>query len=672
MNNFTRIVVLVLLCAGSMLWAFAQRGYSMDSSAWPMFQHDPGHTGLAPMSVSDNPRLLWRMDLRNLDGSHLLLGEDGSLWTVSDWTVRKIGRFGGIRFRFELDRSRGVIFNVQGAAAVLPGGGLVCLGNVTEGKTPVVYNLDKEANLQWSLQLDGQTNDKSLLTLGNDGTIYLGLGSPLDAATARLYAISEDGDLLWSYQPPAAITGFPAVDADGTVYLGCQGAVFCAVDPPGVLKWSFDAKSRFDSRSPTIDQSGNVYFLASMAGLFAFRKDGSNIYSYPAVRFCHTSPVILPDGAIAFLSTSADGPTNDLICLNQDGKKRWVRQIPGSTILVSPIADQNGNVYLASFYGDPPKSTCYLGRVDMSGTLEILYSHIGQPDLAGPCIDSQGTIYCWMEKYLIALGQPTQTAIGISTDMPSFTNSHDVVVTISLSLMNPAQNKDVDAYIAYQGTHERCLRFWPFWLSDPNTSALKFRTLPRDALFPCVQVSHLRGDSFKPGTYQAFAGLFEHGTMNPVGEIAWTTFDVMPTTSLASKAQILDSGPSCPMVNDRSIYVSLATDKATYHAGDVLHLTLSLDNQGLGIAYDLYIAATLDDDPNGTLFFFPTWQTDPSLANISFLPLVTGASLPSLTIMHLELPDALPKGSYRFLAAFFHHGTFDLASNVAEAHWTLM
>jgi hypothetical protein len=40
--------------------------------------------------------------------------------------------------------------------------------------------------------------------------------------------------------------------------------------------------------------------------------------------------------------------------------------------------------------------------------------------------------------------------------------------------------------------------------------------------------------------------------------------------------------------------------------------------------------------------------------------------------MHLELPDALPRGGYKFLAALFHVGTFDLASEIAEAHWTLM
>ena len=118
--------------------------------------------------------------------------------------------------------------------------------------------------------------------------------------------------------------------------------------------------------------------------------------------------------------------------------------------------------------------------------------------------------------------------------------------------------------------------------------------------------------------------------------------------------------------------VAVWTDKETYVAGEVLDLSLGLENQGMGMFFDLYIAATLDDDPNWTLFFFPTWQTDPGFTNISFLPLAAGASLPDWTVMHLELPDALPRGGYRFLAAFFYHGTFDLASNVAEAHWTLM
>ena len=40
--------------------------------------------------------------------------------------------------------------------------------------------------------------------------------------------------------------------------------------------------------------------------------------------------------------------------------------------------------------------------------------------------------------------------------------------------------------------------------------------------------------------------------------------------------------------------------------------------------------------------------------------------------MHLELWDGLPSGDYRFLAAFFVSGRFELASEIAEARWTLM
>lgn len=118
--------------------------------------------------------------------------------------------------------------------------------------------------------------------------------------------------------------------------------------------------------------------------------------------------------------------------------------------------------------------------------------------------------------------------------------------------------------------------------------------------------------------------------------------------------------------------IAVWTDKSSYSSGEVLHLSLGLENQGMGAGYDLYVAAALDADTTGTLFFFPTWRTDPSFSNISFMPLEQGASLPSLTIMHLQLPDTLPKGGYRFLAAFFYPGTFDLVSDVAECHWILM
>ena len=40
--------------------------------------------------------------------------------------------------------------------------------------------------------------------------------------------------------------------------------------------------------------------------------------------------------------------------------------------------------------------------------------------------------------------------------------------------------------------------------------------------------------------------------------------------------------------------------------------------------------------------------------------------------MHLPLWEGLPSGDYRFLTAFFLKGTFELASEIAEARWTLM
>ncbi|MCD6327413.1 hypothetical protein J7M28_07655, partial [bacterium] len=168
--------------------------------------------------------------------------------------------------------------------------------------------------------------------------------------------------------------------------------------------------------------------------------------------------------------------------------------------------------------------------------------------------------------------------------------------------------------------------------------------------------------------------LFAPGTFNPLFEIASCEFTVyaQPIRGQSGSPSQQTSAAIEPASNETSLTVQLWTDKRDYTAGETLDLSLSIDNQGFGMPFDLYIAAKMDADPTGTLFFFPTWATDPSFTNISFLPLVQGAILPDLTIMHLELPDSLPKGDYTFLAAFFVSGRFDLASEIAEAHWTLM
>ncbi len=650
-------------------------------SFWPMFQRDAQHTGLGPVSTPDQPQLLWETDVTgNLPGadSHLVLGIDGCVWAVGR-TIMRISTSGELLGRFGVGEGLVGSFNAGGAPVVVTDGSIVAMAGVCNEAQlfiPTLYMIEPTGDVRWTLPLEGEQRRslRSLLTLGQQQTIYCASGY-------CIYAISVEGEVLWSYTCDAEATTFPAAAEDGTVYFGAMNGCLYSLSSDGGLNWSFATGSAPPiSSAPTIDENGNVHFVASMKGFYCIGSDGSTQFFYPSDCSCYTSPVLLSDGSVVFLAGKRDGSC-EVICLDAQGEERYKTALAGDQDpLTSPMADQDGNVYVAymsSEQGPPAVYRKHLARVDREGNYrELLSSTSVVPSNAGGlCMGADGTIYVYLGNLVCALGWPLQSlSVGVSSGLVAFDMEIGWIRAASIWLSNPLGPMDADCYIAYRKVGSDELFFYPFWSNEPSGSALQFRPLPAGAQFPKIELIHLQERTFEPGEYEWLAGLFEPRTFNPLCEIASCEFTVhaQPTRGLGDSPSQQTSAAIDPALNETPLTVQLWTDKRDYTAGETLDLSLSIDNQDFGMPFDLYIAATMDADPNGTLYFFPTWATDPSFTNISFLPLPQGASLPDLTLMHLPLWDGLPPGDYRFLAAFFLTGRFELASEIAEARWTLM
>ena len=84
-------------------------------------------------------------------------------------------------------------------------------------------------------------------TIGLDGTSYVVTGAP--PGHSHLFAISPDGDVLWSAKPQEsledldsfAIMNAPTIDAEGDLYLGDRDQLW-ALKPNGDVKWVIDLK----------------------------------------------------------------------------------------------------------------------------------------------------------------------------------------------------------------------------------------------------------------------------------------------------------------------------------------------------------------------------------------------------------------------------------------------
>ncbi len=82
-------------------------------------------------------------------------------------------------------------------------------------------------------------------TIGHDGSLYVTTGSP--AGQSHLFAISPEGETLWSAKPQEgpqdldafAIMNAPTVDLAGDLYLGDRNQLW-AFKPDGSVKWVVD------------------------------------------------------------------------------------------------------------------------------------------------------------------------------------------------------------------------------------------------------------------------------------------------------------------------------------------------------------------------------------------------------------------------------------------------
>ena len=69
--------------------------------------------------------------------------------------------------------------------------------------------------------------------IDSDGTIYVGSNDH------RLYALKPDGTKKWEFATGGKVQSSPAIASDGTIYFGSLDNKLYAVKPNGTKKWEF-------------------------------------------------------------------------------------------------------------------------------------------------------------------------------------------------------------------------------------------------------------------------------------------------------------------------------------------------------------------------------------------------------------------------------------------------
>lgn len=374
---------------------------------WPMFQHDPKHTGQSPYFGPQTNNIKWIFE--------------ADKWYENDSYVYSpvINKNGTIYF-----------------TSNLPGSQMKAR----------LYALNSDGGLKWKYVFNGK--GVSLPSLGTNDIIYV-------SSENILYAFDSNQSIIWQKELPATIySQFPLVSADGSIYIYTYDEKIYALNTQGQIKWTYSLGSEVQYIfTLTLDESRQILYAGCDHKFLAFSVEDSEgpvqpiwIFEENGEYLGHLTclPVIGPDGTI-YLSRGGLTSHNEavLYALNpQNGEIGWkyileegepyeflglalspenllyanteneyfhaldietqelkwsnpLSSSPGST----PIIGVNGDVYLAAGYD------MYCFKSD--GSLKWIYQGSDHLQRYAGAIDSNGNLYQGSDAgKLFAFGSP--------------------------------------------------------------------------------------------------------------------------------------------------------------------------------------------------------------------------------------------------------------------------
>ncbi len=239
--------------------------------------------------------------------------------------------------------------------------------------------------LAWRFPTGGRVDSSP--AIDTDGTIYVG---SWDNHVYAFYSeIVPEDSAKGTFPTGGHIDSSPAISQDGTIYVGSWDNYLYAINPDGTEKWKFLTDNLISS-SPAIGVDGTIYIGSLDDYFYAINPDGTKKWSFLTAGGIDSSPAISLDGTIYIGSLDSY-----LYAINSDGTEKW-RFRTGGLIFSSPAEDLDGNIYIAS-------SDNYLYSLNPDGTERWRFLTGGSVE-SSPAIGIDGTIYIGsLDNYLYAI-----------------------------------------------------------------------------------------------------------------------------------------------------------------------------------------------------------------------------------------------------------------------------
>ena len=344
-------------------------------------------TGRSPFRGPARPERRWRYAAGGRVTGQAVVGEDGTIY-VGDHsrTLHALSPAGERRWTA---RAFGPVWS---APAVV--GDVVYFGSDADA----FFALDAaEGAVRWRLHAEGDV----------DGSVAIAPDGSLRFAGGRdLYCVSPSGEVRWRFRARRPfLLSTPAIDEDGTAYIGAMDHRMYAVAADGRMRWEHRTEGEISS-SPVIGDDGTIYFGSDDGHVYALSRDGERRWRRHLDGFVRAPVALGRDGSIL---AGVYGPEPRVVSLDAEtGDPRWYFPVgfeqPAEVGIASgPLVDADGNIYFGA-------QDDYIYSITPRGRLRWIHQVGGDVD-AAPILTPEGLLLVGSDDgFLYAIGDAPEEA----------------------------------------------------------------------------------------------------------------------------------------------------------------------------------------------------------------------------------------------------------------------
>ncbi|HJK92003.1 MAG TPA: PQQ-binding-like beta-propeller repeat protein, partial [Polyangiaceae bacterium LLY-WYZ-15_(1-7)] len=331
------------------------------------FRGDRRHTGRSAYVGPRAAGLAWAFETEGRITAQPVVGPEGRIYVGShDGYLYALSPYGQQEWRVSLG---GPIYSTP----LVDADGHLYVGS----DAGVFTSLDASGEIRWRLDTEGDADTGAVLS--PEGLVHF-------AAGQDLWAVKPDGTVEWRFRANGKIFTTPAVDEDGTVYVGSQDDHLYAVAADGRLRWSYRTEGDNDS-SPVIGDDGTIYFGSDDHKVYALTRDGALRWSTDLEGMVRAPIGLSLDGAVL---AGVFGPRPRVVSLDaSSGDVRWyfpvtVADTTEIGVASGPLVDREGSIYFGA-HDD------YLYSLAPTGELRWVFEAAADVD-SSPVLTPEGVL----------------------------------------------------------------------------------------------------------------------------------------------------------------------------------------------------------------------------------------------------------------------------------------